>query len=120
MDNNSKPLDVSTKAFLTRRLSVNMIIPESIIESVVNHAYKKAIEATYTANTIEIAGIGKFVFNKTKATYLLDNIIKQQKEFTELLTSGNDIHKRTRSTLEYRLKVAEDMIAYLKPKVNEF
>ncbi len=62
-----KPISLSMKDYLIRRLAVKLMTSEKTIETVINHQFQSANEALLNNKTIEISGFGKFIFNDKKA-----------------------------------------------------
>lgn len=62
-----KPISMSVKDFLIRKLAVKMLTSEKTIEAIVNHQFQSANEAMDLNNSVEISGFGKFFFNNKKS-----------------------------------------------------
>ena len=68
-----KPISLSMKDYLIRRLAVKLMTSEKTIEAVINHQFQSANEALLNNKTIEISGFGKFIFNDKKAVKKMSN-----------------------------------------------
>jgi len=116
-----KPISLSVKDYIIRKMSVKMMLSESVIESVVNHQFKSMMEAfvaTPANYSIEMGGIGKFLFNKKKAKKKYESFLKIKESLEKGINSEetSDVKKRN-----YKLKlesIIEDINA-LKPKIEE-
>jgi hypothetical protein len=111
-----KPLSLSVKDYLIRKLSVKMMIPEKTIDAVVSHQFSSANEALATNKSVEIAGFGKFYFNDGKAKKKLDKML-YQKEFFERSLLEEDITPKRRQNLQTKLVNIQLAIDVLKPRV---
>lgn len=66
---------------LTRKLSHQLILPESLIDAVINHQWKTAKEATHTCNTIEFTNLGTLMIRPRK----VEQEIKKQTSLISFL-----------------------------------
>ena len=85
---------------LTRKLSHQLILPESIIDAVINHQWKSAREATQNSNTIEFTNLGTLmVRNKRleKEIKKYSNFLEAYKKRLEEATEESEIVKNTKS-----------------------
>lgn len=62
-----KPRSISVRDFLIRKLAVKLMIGEDVIKSVLTHSYKSTADAMQKYHTVEISGLGKFIFKPVKA-----------------------------------------------------
>ena len=112
-----KPLTLSVKQFLIRRTSVDMAIPEKVIEEVINHQFASMLDAMTRNDSVEMSGFGKFLFNSKKVLRMIKtheaNIIVNQ----ELLTQ--DLSPQKRRSTEIRLRTIIDTLEGLKKRINE-
>jgi nucleoid DNA-binding protein len=118
MTMDSKPVTVSVKSFLIRRMANDLLIPEKTIEAVVNHQFTMAIEAMKSKKTIEISGFGKFLFNEKRALKRWTKLMSQQKCMKETINDPctSDVKRRNS---ELRLNTVLDNIKALKPLLYE-
>lgn len=94
-----------------------MIIPESVIEMVVNHQFSEVINATEKYNSVEISGFGKLLLNKGKAIRRMWKYENTKKLYDrQLLTDLTPAKKRT---LESKLKTLTENMEALKPILHE-
>ncbi len=107
-----KPISMSVKEYLIRKMSSDMIIDESIIKKVVEHQFVSALEAMKTKNTIEISGFGKFYYNNVRANRMLTKRIYQRNNFSVLMNVGPTERKRKAAEMKYK-DVISDINAIL-------
>jgi hypothetical protein len=99
-----KPVSLSMKDYLIRKMAVKMMISEKVIEAVVSHQFNSANEAMLTNNSVEISGFCKFLFNHKKAVKRLATMELQKTHLENSLQRDITEHKR---------KIAETKIASL-------
>ena len=112
-----KPISMSIKDFLIRKLAINLLTEEKVIEAVVNHQFTSALNATQTAKEIEISGFGKMFFNDKKAAYKYQKQLQKIEYFTEQLSSPNNSPARILS-LTNKLNNTIEVAQTLKPRIN--
>lgn len=110
-----KPISMSVKNFLIRKLSVDMMIPEKTIEAVVNHQFSKILDIMQENDSIEISGLGKFVFLPKKAQRYMNKWLRQKEEYEGYLADEN-ITEEERKQLSLRLEAIISNIEYLKAR----
>jgi len=76
-----KPISLSVKDYLIRRLAVKMMLSEKTIDTVVSHQFQSANEALFQNKSVEISGFGKFFFNEKKAHKTLEKFESQKELF---------------------------------------
>lgn len=99
-------------------MSINMVISEKIIDSVVTHQFDSANDALNVNKTVEISGFGKFYFNTKKAQKQYDKLLAIQKAYQNMLLDEN-ITSTKRNAVELKLQIIHSSIKTLKPKTNE-
>jgi nucleoid DNA-binding protein len=103
-----KPVTLSVKDFLIKKMAVKMRISESVIEAVIEHQFKEMMKAMEDSNSVELSGFGKFIFNEKKATHLKGHIERA------LVNRPLRIKDKFRQTEE---QLKEDLI-FLNKKLN--
>lgn len=113
-----KPVSLSVKDFLIRKLAIKMLTPEKTIEAVVHHQFSSANEAiTKTVNkSVEVSGFGKFIFNDKKAIKKMDNLLKIEQHLIDII-NGSPSEQR-RKTAYAKLEDLRKAIEILKPKID--
>jgi hypothetical protein len=114
----NKPQSMSIKEWLIKKMAVNMVVPEKVIDTVITHQFDSANDALNTCKSVEISGFGKFYFNEQKAAKQLVKWNKI-KEAYERMLDGDEITPEKRKNTEVRLANLLTSIKILKPKVNE-
>lgn len=112
-----KPISLSVKQFLIRKMSVYMAVPEKTIEAVVNHQFAAMLDAMRTEDSVEISGFGKFLFNKKKAVRTMEKHLANKRVCEEALAKDMTPQQMRRYLL--RLASINENIDILKPRVDE-
>jgi len=112
-----KPLSLSVKQFIIRKMAVYMAVPEKTIEAVVNHQFSTMLDQMATVESVELSGFGKFLFNNKKALRFFQNYEKFLMINNTLLSM--DISAQKRRNLVLRNAHLEGAIEALKPRMNE-
>lgn len=113
-----KPQSMSVKEWIIKKMAVNMVIPEKVIDSVITHQFDSANDALNTNNSVEISGFGKFYFNNKKALTHYDKLLNIKKAYEKMLLDEN-ISDTKKKSLEVKMKIVQYSINILKPKINE-
>lgn len=103
-----KPVHISVKEYIIRRIAPNMRISEDVIAAVVSHQYSSGNAATKQHNEVEFSGLGKFMLSKKKAlkklemlTYLNINIENLKLEHPEKENNYNKKITENNFLIEY-------------------
>jgi len=112
-----KPQSMSVKEWIIKKMSINMVISERIIDQVINHQFDSANDALNTNDTIEISGFGKFLFNKKRALTRYIKLLQMKQAYENMLADPDITDKKKHST-ELRLNTALTDIKILKPKMK--
>lgn len=112
-----KPANMTLKEYLQKRLSVSLVVPERIIDSVITHQFDSANDALNTCKSVEISGFGKFYFNEKRAIRLMEKYLSQQEVFTNILNDETVSDQRKRN-IGIKLEQNAVNIKLLKPKLN--
>lgn len=113
-----KPSTMTVKEWIIKKMSINMVISEKIIEQVITHQFDSANDALNTNDTLEISGFGKFYFN-TKKAHIHYNKLLQIKQAYENILADESITDKKRHSTELRMITLLNDIKILKPKINE-
>lgn len=117
MNDFDKPISMPVKNFLIRKLAINMLTEERVIEAVVNHQFTSALNATQNNKEIEISGFGKFFFNEKKAASKYNKQLQKIEYFTAQLNVPNNSPARIAS-LTNKLNSTIETMESLKPRIN--
>lgn len=113
-----KPISLSVKDYLIRKMAVKLMTPEKTIEAIINHQFQSANEAMHRNKTVEISGFGKFLFNDGKALRKMDTYKKIEKALLNTLSKPDLTEAKKRATL-LKLGTTRSNIELLKPRINE-
>lgn len=117
-DEYKKPVNMSIRNFIFRRMSTDMVIPESVIETVVLHQFAGVVQATSAHNSVEISGFGKLMFNRKKAFYRMKNYESTKRMYEEILLSQDTPQAKRRIT-EIKMGTLLELMEALKPMLHE-
>lgn len=115
MDYKDKPISMSIRDFLIKKISIDKKRSPEEIFKIISFQFDEASLATETCNSIELSGFGKFMFNEKKANKQMIKYNQQVALFTKKIessTSENEIR-----VLNLKLKTTENNINHLKPKL---
>lgn len=113
-----KPISLSIKEYIIRKMSIKMNTAEKIIETVVNHQFQSATLAFNDQKSVEISGFGKFLFNEKKAIKKMESMLIQQRVLNANLLDETLSDRKKKST-QLKLESLAQAIEILKPKLNE-
>ena len=113
-----KPQSMSVKEWIIKKMAINMVISEKIIDAVVTHQFDSANDALNINKSVEISGFGKFYFNTKKALTHYNKLLAIEKAYKNMLLDENiTITKKNAVTL--KLQIIHSSIKTLKPKIDE-
>jgi nucleoid DNA-binding protein len=115
----NKPVSLSVKDWISRKLAPKMLISEKTIEAVINHQFQEANQALTKHKSLEISGFGKFFFNEGKAIKQMEKYESQKALFTKKLEDVS-LTEQKRKSYELKLQIALDGIRDLKPRMYAF
>ena len=113
----NKPNNMSVREYLVRILSVDVAVPEKIVDVIVNHQFQSANEAMDLNKSLEISGFGRFIFNDKKAVKKMVYLLKKLDAYT-LQMQDNNMTDIKRAKLTEIIRVINKQIEQLKPKLN--
>lgn len=108
-----KPISLSVKDFLIRKMSVKMIVPEYVIDAVVSHQFQSATQAMVDKKSVEISGFGKFLLKEKKAITRMEKYLSQKELFT-YMSEDPSISQAKRESAKLKLNTALANIEVLK------
>lgn len=114
-----KPVSLSVKEYLIRRMAVKMRMSEKVLEAVVNHQFQSANEAMSQHKSLEISGFGKLFFNEKKAQKTMEKFLSQKALF-EKKANDEALPEAKRRNASMKLQSALDNIRDLKPRIYDF
>lgn len=113
-----KPQSLSVKDYLIRKMAVNLMIHEKVIEAVISNQFNEANLAMRTNNSVEISGFGKFLFNKKKAIKKMEKLLSKKKWFENSLAT-HALTEKQRNRAITILESVNNNIEVLKPKLYD-
>lgn len=113
-----KPISMSMKDWLIRRLAVKMMITEKTLEAVINHQFQSANEALASNKSVEISGFGKFLFNHKKAVKRLAEMELMLTRLHAIVDNPQTPETKRNLSLQ-KISTLVENINSLKPKLNE-
>ena len=113
-----KPVSLSVKDYIIRKMAVKLMVSEKVIDTVIGHQFSSANEALRSNKSVEISGFGKFVFNERRAFYKLESSLAAQKNIEALL--AKELSEKERRNYELKLVSVNKTVNSLKPKLYDF
>lgn len=111
-----KPISMSVKDFLIRKLAVQLMTSEKTIEAVVNHQFQSANSAMYENDSVEISGFGKFSFNRKKAEKMFEKMLSKKETF-ERQMNNPELSEQKKISASNKLATTLTGIDVLKPRI---
>ena len=112
-----KPVSLSVKDYIIRKLSIKMKLTEKIIDNVVSHQFSSANEALIKNKSVEVSGFGKFIFNDKKAITKMAKLHIQKGIFENMVNSV-ELSEQRKSSAKVKLQNVLLAIETLKPKIT--
>lgn len=112
-----KPMSMSVKDYLVRKLAVKLMVHEKIVDAVVVHQFHEANLALQENDTIEISGFGKFIFNQKKAQKKMEKLLSKDRVFKEIIANPETSEVKRQSAIN-KLNNNTLGIENLKPKIK--
>ena len=112
-----KPMSMSVKDYLIRKMSVSLMMSEKTIEAIVNHQFRSANIALQDNNTVEVSGLGKFYFNYKKAVRKMEKMVSKATLFHSQM-NNMELSEQKRQSATNKLVNTLAQIETLKPKLN--
>lgn len=105
------------KEWFIKRMAIDLVVSEKIINSVITHQFDSANDALNIHKSVEISGFGIFYFNNNRAAKQLEKWNKIKESYEKLLADDSITEEKRRNT-EVRLTNLLVSIKILKPKVT--
>ena len=113
-----KPSTMTVKEWIIKRMSINIVVSEKVIDQVITHQFDSANDALNTNDSVEISGFGKFLFNTKKADTKYRKLLQIRQAYENILADPLTTDKKRHST-ELRMITVTNDIKMLKPKIKE-
>lgn len=112
-----KPISLSVKDYIIRKMSVKLMISEDTLHAIISHQFQSAYEAMSKNKSIELSGFGKLHFNVPKAIKKMDKMLAQTEALKRQLDDPECTERRRDVALGKIERLAND-IATLKPMLE--
>lgn len=112
-----KPISMSVKDFLIRKLAVKTLTSESVVEAVVNHQFHSLLDAMKSVSSVEVSGFGKFYFNQGRADRKFKKAIDKINYFY-IQMNDESLSLAKRNSAINKLNNTIVVLESLKPKVT--
>lgn len=112
-----KPISLSVRDYIVRRLSSRMRISEADISAVIVHQYSTGNSSTRTNNEIEFSGLGKFMFSPKKALFRAKKLLSIKEKI--LFLRQKDILPSKIEEYNKKLESLDEELKYIETKTNE-
>lgn len=113
-----RPLYLSVKDYIIRKMAVKMMVPEKTLEAVINHQFRSANDALRVNESVEISGFGKFYFNRKKSYKRMVNLLSKKQSFENILAT-KELSEQRRATIHTIIANTIDEIETLKPRIHQ-
>lgn len=113
-----KPQSMSVKEWIIKKMAINMVISEKVIDAVVVHQFDSANDAVNIHKSVEISGFGKFYFNQKKALAQYNKLLAIKQAYEKMLLDES-ITATKRNAVELKMQIIQSSIKTLKPKIDE-
>lgn len=113
-----KPISLSVKDYIIRRMAVKLMVKEEVINAVVTHQFSSAVEAMSRNKSVEISGFGKFYFNYNKAVKKMEKMLTQRRLLYNQL-SNPVISENRKRVAQIKIDSLTEEIELLKPMLDE-
>lgn len=114
-----KPQSMSLKEWIIKKMSINMVVSEKLIDSVITHQFDSANDALNLHKSLELSGFGKFYFNEGKAHRTMDKYLSQKAMYEKIIADPTTTPAK-RSNTEVRLQGLLVSIKILKPRLDGY
>ncbi len=112
-----KPDTMSTNEWMIKNVSQELGVPLHIVKAVITEQFRSMKESVHDNNSLEISGLGKYVFDKRKAKHRVDklnHVIKNhEKSLLKVMQQG------VRTLIEEKIINVQEKVKYLKRKIND-
>lgn len=112
-----KPISLSVKDFIIRKMAVKLMMSEKTIDDVINHQFNSANEALKYNNSVEISGFGKFLFNQKKAIKRLNVLLSKEELYNSVILTCTTEERK--ASIQLKLNTTKTEIEILKTRINE-
>lgn len=109
--------NIPFKKWLIRRVAIDTVVDERIVDKVVSHQFEKARDAMSSSDSIELSGFGRFYFNRKKAKRKIERYKGIKKLFEDVINDENTSDKK-RASSQFKLGRLLGDIKLLERKIG--
>jgi nucleoid DNA-binding protein len=84
-----KPSWMTHRDWFVKKLAKSLNFPESLVDGVIKHQFDGAIVAMRTKDSVEISGMGKFLFKRAAAQRKLDRMDINIREYRNKISNSD-------------------------------
>lgn len=84
-----KPSWMTHKDWFVKKLSRSLNMNESLVDRVIKHQFESVVNATRTMESVEISGMGKFMFRRKTAQKKVDKLDRQIMAFRNRIANSD-------------------------------
>lgn len=111
-----KPISLSMRDYLVRKMAVKLMMSEKTIDAVIAHQFNSANEALSNNYSVELSGFGKFFFNEKKAQKKLARLLIIKERMLNIVANTDTPEKKLQVTKDRLVNILND-IEILKLKL---
>ena len=89
-----KPTTLNLKDYIIRKMSVKMRMSEEVIQAVIAHQFKHLNECLKDNTSLEVSGLGKFMFRKKAAEKTIEMLDKLADNLEQMNTLSESNQKK--------------------------
>jgi nucleoid DNA-binding protein len=114
-----KPLWMTHKDWFVKKLSRSLNMNESLVDRVIKHQFESVVNATRTMESVEMSGMGKFMFRRRTAQKKVDKLDRQIMAFRNRIANSESeaLTQRWNDAIDSMLIMRQVLINRLN---NEF
>lgn len=109
-------MDQQLRLQITRKIAQKHNLDEMVIKSIINHQFISANVAFGIHKSVELSGLGKFLFNQKKAEKRMAKLLSQKELFERYITR-EDLTEAQKRNYQFKLNTVLNNIKHLKPKM---
>lgn len=113
-----KPSSMTVKDWLVKKMSLDMMVSESVIHRVVDHQVNGIRKALDTNKSVEASGFGKFIFNQRKAEKKVSKLNYVKIALENIINDPEQTERKIRSA-EFKLHTVMLDMEAIKKRVCE-
>jgi nucleoid DNA-binding protein len=115
-----KPSWMTHKDWFVKKLSRFINMNESLVDRVIKHQFESIVNASRTMESVEISGMGKFIFRRKGAQKKLDKLDRQIRVFRNRIANSESetLKQRWNEDIDSMLLSRQVLINRLSNETN--